>query len=374
MLSRTGSCRTILTVAMTIGIVVPLMAQQSENINIANGLVARIRTPGPYANLKERAAAIDKAIAEVISTQDTQNPQVSLKEVDGRWHIFVGPVKVIGIYPAEAEANAIDARELAAIWAYNIKQRLPLTTPVSKMPAGATLPQVSTTVSPPPPPKPAGTALAETEEEPPRAPTAEEEATMEPAVPRSAPLLLIVDAFNVVRNLPEEDYLLKREEVAVNLMKNLRPFMALPAPVEVPAPAAVEAPAPITGRATVGPPAVVPAPPEAPTEAPAVVEGPVALATEFIPVPGISATEGIPEGHEDDPAYVRVPQKHRIRAKFKFAGEPYQQLLAEDAESAQAIGELLKVARTAFAAGNFDDSERYLDHALRLLGAVPLPE
>lgn len=362
MLSRTRSCRTILVVAAAIGIVVPLMAQQSENVNIANGVVARIRTPGPYANLKERAAAIDKAIAEIISTQDTQNPQVSLKEVDGVWHVFVGPVKVIGVYPAEAEANGIGARQLAAMWANNIRERLPLTTPVSRMPAGATLPREFTTTSPP---EPTETTLAETEEETP-APVTEETAIPEP--PRSAPLLLIVDAFNVVRFLSEEDYLLKREEVAVNLMKNLRPFMALPEVAEAPTPTAPELPAPLTGRPTVGPPTLGPAPTEAPAEVP------VEVTAEFIPVPGISATEGVPAGHEDDPAYAKVPQKHRIRAKFKYAAKPYQQLAAEDTQSAQAIGELLKAARTALTAGNFDDCERYLDHALRLLGAVPLPE
>jgi len=73
-----SSLRTALLVAVTIGLIFglmgPVFAQQSDAIYIANGVVARVRTPGPYESLYQRSAAIDQAIAEVISTQDTQNP------------------------------------------------------------------------------------------------------------------------------------------------------------------------------------------------------------------------------------------------------------------------------------------------------------
>ena len=362
--SKLGICRTLLAVGVAVSLVIPLWAQESENIIIANGIVARIRTADPYGSLKERAAAIHKAIAEVMSTQDTQNPQVAVKQVDGIWCVFVGPVKIIGLQPAEVEANNLEARSLAAIWAGNIKERLPLTTPVSRMPAGATLPPLAL---------PAGRPS--------------EPAPPEPAEPRpmsrSASLLLIVDAFNVIRSLPEDDYLVKRENVAGNLLKNLRPFMALPVPPET-QPLTPAIPLPITGGPTVGPPVPPPSPIEvlAPLEAPiepfalppaeAPVEAPAPTIPEFIPVPGIGLTAGIPAGHEDDPAYAKVPQKQRVRAKFKLAADPYSQLTAEDPESAKAVGELLKAARTAFTAEDFDVCERHLDNALRMLGAVPL--
>jgi len=383
MLRTTASCWIVLVV-LALGITTPVLAQETEaapaleatsaeDICIAGGIVARIRTASPYTSLKKRAAAIDQRIAEVISTQDTQNPQVSVQEVDGVWHVFAGPVKVIGVQPPEAEANGIAARQLAAIWANNIKERLPLATPVSRMPAEAAGAQLSTAPSPPAEPEEAAPAPP-AEAQP--APSVGEAAPVEvEEIPRSAALLLIVDAFNVIRNLSEEDYLDKREEVASNLIKNIRPFVALPEPEE--APKVPQVPAPITSRPQVGPP-VFPRPVEV-EEAPAPAEGEApALSLEaaptYIPVPGITATTGIPEGHEDDPAYTKVPQKHRIKAKFQYTRVPYQQLATEDPQTAQAVGELLRAARMAFAAGNFHDCETYLDHALTLLGAVPLPK
>ncbi len=381
MLRTTASCWIVLVV-LALGITTPVLAQETEavpaleatsaeDISIAGGIVARIRTAGPYTSLKERAAAIDQAIAEVISTQDTQNPQVSLQEVDGVWHVFTGPVKVIGVQPQEAAANGLTGRQLAAIWANNIKKRLPLATPVSRMPAEATGARLATVPAAP----------AEPEEAPPAppveaqpAPSVAEAAPVEvEEIPRSAALLLTVDAFNIIRNLSEDDYLDKREEVASNLIKNIRPFVALPELAE--APEVPQVPAPITSRPQVGPP-VFPRPVEV-EEVPALAEEEapapsLEAAPTYIPVPGITATTGIPEGHEDDPSYIKVPQKHRIKAKFQYTRVPYQQLATEDPQTAQAVGKLLQAARMAFAAGNFHDCETYLDHALTMLGIVPL--
>ncbi len=335
--------RTIVFVAVTaafvFGLLAPLAAQETDTIYIANGIAARIRTAGTYSTIYERSAAIDKAIAEVISTQDTQHPQVRVAMKDGRWSVYCGDVRIVSVYPQEAEANGVPAKTLAQMWAKNIKTRLPLTTPKSKMGPGDVLPPVA--VNPLPPRDRDTTAPAATG------------TTMS----RSAALLLTIDSFNVVRALAEDDYLGKREEIARNLLKNLQPFMGLPGTVVEPP--AVALPVATTDRETVGPPALRMPPPSGLTE-------PVEAAP---PAESVDTT-GIPPGHEDDPAYAKVPQKHRIKAKFALAQDPYLNLAASDPEAAEPIGEILKAARAARTAEKFDECESYIDHVLALLGVT----
>ncbi len=330
--------RTTLLVAVTIGLIFglvgPVFAQESDAIYIANGVVARVRTPGPYESIYQRTAVIGQAIAEVMSTQDTQNPQVRVAMKDGKWSVYSGPVRIISVYPEEAEANGISAKALAQMWAKNIKTRLPLSTPKSKMPPGAVLPEVEIYSLPP---RPAATTEAETGPSP-----------VGSNMSRSAALLLTIDAFNVTRALSEEDYLSRREQIAHSLLKNLRPFMGVEgAAIEVPTIPAE----PLTGREEVGPPA--PPPVQAPEPA----------------APEVSVeTIAIPPSQEGDPAYAKVPQKNRIKTKFARIQDRYLALVTSDSEAAASISGLLKAARAARAAEKFDECESYLDHVIRLLG------
>ncbi len=340
------------TVGLTLGVVGLVFGQESDAIYIANCVVARVRTPGPYESIYQRSAAIGQAIAEVMSTQDTQNPQVRVAMKDGKWSVYCGPIRIISVYPEEAKANGISAKALAQIWAKNIKTRLPLTTPKSKLPPGAVLPEVE--VHPLSPP-----SAAAPEVQP-------GEAVASGSMSRSAALLLTIDAFNVVRALSEEDYLARREEIARNLLKNLESFMGRKAPVVEPAPAAPAQPT--TGREEVGPPAPAPVQEPKPAAPAAETEGPTEEAGEVaLPEVSIEVTT-IPPGHEQDPAYAKVPQKNRIKAKFALIQDPYLELLASDSEIAASVGELLKAARAARAAEKFDECESYLDHAIQLLG------
>ena len=79
-------------------------------------------------------------------------------------------------------------------------------------------------------------------------------------------------------------------------------------------------------------------------------------------------TIAIPPSQEGDPAYAKVPQKNRIKAKFALIQDPYLALVASDPEAAASISGLLKAARAGRAAEKFDACESYLDHAIRLLG------
>lgn len=158
------------------------------------------------------------------------------------------------------------------------------------------------------------------------------------AVPQDA-VRLVLDAFFVIRMLDEKDYEARKAEVAANLVTNLRPFL-VPRPTPA-APAPVAAKPPTPARA-----AVPPRPASAPVSTPATAKPQSAAAA----------------------AYAKVPQKTRIRAKFAAAEAPYKALVQTDPGQAEVVAELLKAARSAFAKGEFDVSESYVDHALRLMG------
>lgn len=158
------------------------------------------------------------------------------------------------------------------------------------------------------------------------------------AVPEDA-VRLVLDAFFVIRMLDEKDYEARKSEVAANLVTNLRPFLVPQAASVAPAPAPAK-------QAPSAPTSVAPRPQPKPVPKPATTS----------PQSGGAA------------AYAKVPQKTRIRAKFATAEGPYKDLLQTDPGQAQVVGELLRAARCALAKGEFDVSESYVDHALRLMG------
>ncbi|MCX7598734.1 MAG: hypothetical protein N2512_07665 [Armatimonadetes bacterium] len=167
------------------------------------------------------------------------------------------------------------------------------------------------------------------------------------AVPADA-VRLVLDAFFVIRMLDEKDYEERKAEVAANLVSNLRPFL-VPKPAPVPAPVGTKPPGSASGAGK-------PAPPGAAAGASKPGSGSAGKPPAATPQTGGS------------PAHAKVPQKMRIRAKFASAERPYKALLQADPGQAQVVGELLRAARNAFAKGEFDVSESYVDHALRLMG------
>lgn len=179
-------------------------------------------------------------------------------------------------------------------------------------------------------------------------------------VPQDA-LLLVLDSFSIVRMLDEDAYVARREEVARNLLTNLIPFLVdASAAGAAPKPAGWQ-PNPEVGPIPAGP--TPPAPPAPTPPKPAQVTPPQPAK----PVVG-GPSAAVPAGHENDPAYSRVPQKARIRAKFQAAQAPFRALRAEDPVKADMVEELLSAARAALAKEEFDTAESYVDHALHLLG------
>ncbi len=339
------------------------VAQAAETIYVGGQRVIVLRGPGTYASIEDRAAAVNKAITEVISSQDTQNPRVEVDKIDGLWTVSVGGVRVVSASPAEAKANAVTEESVALTWASFLKRALPRCTPPSKIGATATAKTAATPVTPAP--------TEPTEDEvPPVAPvspvaavpTVEPVAVETPPAGRAiaAPTLLVRDAFDTVRKLPEEEYAAQRDAIVQHLIADLTPF--------------------ITGKVagTAGGPAVAAVTPgPAPRPTPAVGGGPrtpaptAPTAATGAPKPAIipgPAARNLPTAKAGDPNYAKVPQKNRIRQKLELARKPLSALMQEDPGTAQPIDALVAKSRAAFWQGEYDESEQLVDSALALLG------
>lgn len=348
-------------------------ALAAETIYVAGQRVIVLRDAGPYGSVAERAAAVDKAITEVISSQDTQHPQVSVKKVDGLWSVFCGDIKVVTVYPPEAKANGVTEQSVAITWAAFLKKALPKATPPSKLGGTAAPKTPKAPVSAPPelpgaPDEGAAGSEAHGATTPvaavPAGPAPTEIETPAPTTTIAAPTLLVRDAFDTIRKLPEEEYRGKRDEIVQHLIADLTPFITGQVPSSTTGPAVPHVPPSARGTAPVvdrsGP--VAPSGGDTPPK-PAVTGG--APKPSVIPGP---AARNLPKTKSGDPNYAKVPQKNRIRTKLEMARKPFVALQQEDPGAAQPIGDMLAKARDAFWKGEYDEAEELADSALALLG------
>ena len=356
----TSSLRRILCWSLCLALLLaalPTLAEDYEDVVLAGAVVARLRDPGKFASLADRAAKADQALIEVLSTQDTMHPNVQVKQESGMWTVSSGPIRVLTVLPKDATGAGLAARALADTWAQNLRDLLPKATPPSRM--GAAAPRAAT-------PPPAGSTPPVTTPVPPRP-----AATTLPALPvttgpapttRSAALLLLLDAFNAARGMPEEEYLAQRDKLAGDLLTKLATFLAgqggaalvlPPAVVETPPTTSTTLPPPVTtSPATEVPPATVP------LTTPATTTAVPTLAA--VPAPVVPAE------------WKSLPARDRVTKKFALIQEPYGALKTADSARYTQVGELLRGARTAKAAFKWDEAESYLDGALTLLGATGL--
>jgi len=346
-------------------------ALAAETIYVAGQRVIVLRDAGPYGSLAERAAAVDKAITEVISTQDTQHPQVSARKVEGLWSVFCGDIKVVTVYPPEAKQNNTTEQSVAITWAANLKKALPKATPPSKL-GGTAAPKAPKAPVSAPPELPGATEPTATGTGAGRGPVAAVPAgpapteieTPAPTTTIAAPTLLVRDAFDTIRKLPEEEYRGKRDEIVQHLIADLTPFITGQVPSSTTGPAMPRVPAPAAG----GTAPVVDKP--GPT-APAGGDAPKPAVTGGTPKPSVipgPAARNLPKTKAGDPNYAKVPQKNRIRSKLEMARKPFVALQQEDPGAAQPIGDMLAKARDAFWKGEYDEAEDLADSALALLG------
>ncbi len=374
------------TLAITIVVVVALatgiaVAQDGVNIEVGGDIVARVRAQGAADSVEARAEAINQAVQAACATGDPASLEVSLKQVNGLWSVFMADQRVISVYPAEADANGLPPHVLGSIWVEKFKNALPKVSNVTVVDLGN--PVTDQPTAPTPTPTPAPTAdTTEVLEIPVAGPAQPSVAAAQGA------MLLIIDAFNKTRGMDEDTYLREREQQANGLLDNLirvwtggqhgspeEPSVGVPntSVSTITVLPETAAPPPTTTVETIP---LGPAP-TTDTTVTVIDSGPVAppvvtatATTGTPPATTSSATELAADIPVGDPSYAKVPQKRRIGKKFEAARDPYLQLKASDPDAAKQISELLKAARREFTAKNFDLSEEYLDGALRMMGVT----
>lgn len=377
-----------LCAALLVALVGASVAQaEVETIYIAKVKVITLREKGSFPTLAERAKSIDKAVVEILSTQDTLHPKLSVKQVGALWTVFCGPIQVASVFPAEAKANGLPEKTLASVWAKNLAEALPRATPASKLPPSAFAGGTGGT-APVTPVKPGPTPVKPVEPVAPVSPAGpwNETVSVTPIVPISpaaigAPILLVREAFNTARLLPEEEFVARRDELASSLINDLTPFITgkvpsvlggAPTGPMVPTTSVTPVvPAPVEGNTTEPPPLGGTDLPPLPGEDTAVA--PVAGGSGTITKPASTiatgpAAVGLPTVKPGDPAYAKVPQKNKIREMLEKSREPYMALEKEDPQAAKPVQSLLAACRTAYAAGRYDQAEQYAKSALDLLG------
>ncbi len=381
------------------------VAQDTADVVVGGEVVARVREQGAHESVQARAAAIDEAINQALAAADDPAAMdVTLEQIDGLWTILIDGRQVMAVYPAEAEANGMAPEVLGAIWVRKLKDALPAattvevteiaspetgTTPAAIVEEPATEPAATPAVAPEPGASdvPATGAVTNT-----GAPAIEilevpsEDSAPETVIAGEGARLLILKAFNDARDLPEDDYLVRRETMADELFDQIvqvlsggrahgtltggetatsAPLPMPPAPAGTPTAATTTAPPPAstsTGTVT----GVGTGPVTVPAAAPPVTAIPDA-AYELSAEGRARIEAAIPAG---DPSYANVVQKVVIKAKFAAASAAYRTVLSDDPATAAQAKEILTAARRALTGGDFDAAENYLDAALKMLGVT----
>ncbi len=87
-----------------------------------------LRTAAAGYALIQRASIVDLRVTEVLSRRLTG--PVTVSPIRGKPTIYVGPVRIVTVYPRDvAAANAASANELAAKWAAALSAGLPKVMP-----------------------------------------------------------------------------------------------------------------------------------------------------------------------------------------------------------------------------------------------------
>jgi len=177
-------------------------------------------------------------------------------------------------------------------------------------------------------------------------------------------VVIILGAFDTVRELDAEQYLARRNEVARNLLNNIRPFVR---PVS-PGGGGVISVGPGGGTSGVQPGGVVPAGSEGPAGSP--FAGGLSSLTAYEPAPPGYTPINSDQG--GTPETRKVPQKERIKRKFDAGGRVFLQLKAQGDPRTPELGRAFANARKARAAQDFNSAEYWLDQGLTMMGlAVP---
>ena len=108
-----------------------LAAQAAQNLDIvvANQVVARIYTGGPYGDLYARQAKIDQRITAVVSSETAREAifkkNLTLGQSNGRWAVSVAGMLLMEVFPEDAAGASMDPKSLANQWKAGFTQQLP---------------------------------------------------------------------------------------------------------------------------------------------------------------------------------------------------------------------------------------------------------
>ncbi len=108
-------------------------AADHEDIVLASQVAARIRHPGPFDSITQRAAKVNQNINNAFAREDVGRPQMSLREEAGLWAIYIGKTRLLCVFPEDAGPNGKTAKQLASIWLGNFARLFPLAEPVIHM-------------------------------------------------------------------------------------------------------------------------------------------------------------------------------------------------------------------------------------------------
>jgi len=115
------------------------VAQDYVNIVVANTVVARIRTAGPYGSIYSREARISQRIVEALSNElpnifsrAHDGPNLTTYQSGGLWTLAIGNTMLIQAYPEDAAGGS--TKTVIAQWKENFRKQLPLAVAPSKVP------------------------------------------------------------------------------------------------------------------------------------------------------------------------------------------------------------------------------------------------
>ncbi len=387
-----------------LGAVVACTAQESAEIVVGAKTVCEIRARGQYGSVELRRAAIEEAIQQVLASGSGEAAlAVTVDKVDEVWTVLVDGQRIMSVYPEDATAYGTTPGTLAAMWAAGLEEALPgaAYATVQELPATGEQPAtgaepatgaapMTISVTSPTTEGPVTSAGPLTSEGPATGsttavstgplevveePGAEEQP--ETVVVGEGARLLILEAFNNARELPEDDYLVQREALANELFDNLVQVItegeaigrietgAAAQPPTRPEPPPIETAATEPGEEATADTATAPPPVTVSAET-----GETGELTDALAMSDEAREKILEKIPEDAPGYENVVAKIAVKAKFRAATGAYREAVDGDPAVAAQAKEVLSAAREANTAGEFATAERYLDTALRLLGVT----
>ncbi len=130
----------VVGLALTALAAVHLAVASADNyydLVLANKLVGRLRDPGAFGSLDQRACRVEQNVTEAISVEDVGHPHMWMTSENGRPSIYIGKTFLVQVLPLDAKGAGTSASGLAQAWLAGFQQQFPRAEPCTKMGHGA---------------------------------------------------------------------------------------------------------------------------------------------------------------------------------------------------------------------------------------------